>query len=71
MAVHYTGPRFDIAFNPIFFLDILRHSYGEYIYMGFQDSFNPVILSDVEFDPSLNSYPSPLFVLMPLRLSGA
>jgi DNA polymerase-3 subunit beta len=71
MAVQYAGPRFDIAFNPIFFLDILRHSHGEYIYMGFQDPFNPVILSDCEFDPSLNAYPSPLFVLMPLRLSGA
>ncbi len=71
MAVNYAGPRFDIAFNPLYFLDILRHSYGEYIYMGFQDSFNPVILSDTEFGTTLESYPSPLFILMPLRLSGS
>ena len=33
MAVNYTGPQFDIAFNPIFFLDILKHSQNEYIYL--------------------------------------
>lgn len=71
MAVNYTGSRFDIAFNPLYFLDILRHSHGEFIYMGFQDSFNPVILSDTEFGTTLDPYPSPLFILMPLRLSGS
>jgi DNA polymerase-3 subunit beta len=70
MQINYTGPRFDIAFNPLYFLDILRHSHGEFIYMGFQDSFNPVILSDTEFGTTLDPYPSPLFILMPLRLSG-
>lgn len=70
MAVRYSGPRFDIAFNPIFFLDILRHIQGEFIYLGLQDPFNPVVLSDVEFGNTLTPYPSSLFVLMPLRLSN-
>jgi DNA polymerase-3 subunit beta len=69
MAVRYTGPRFDIAFNPNFFLDILRHIQGEFIYIGLQDPFNPVVLSDVEFTNTLTPYPASLFVLMPLRLS--
>ena len=71
MNVNYSGPRFDIAFNPVHFLDILRHTKGEFIYMGFQDSFNPMILSDVEFGTTTEQFPSPLFILMPLRLNGA
>lgn len=68
MNVNYSGPRFDIAFNPLFFIDILRHSQNEYVYLGFQDAFNPVVISDVEFGISLNPLPTPLYVLMPLRL---
>jgi DNA polymerase-3 subunit beta len=68
MSVNYDGPKFEIAFNPYFFLDILRHSRGEFMYMGFQDAFNPVALSDVEFKASLDPLPTPLFILMPLRL---
>jgi DNA polymerase-3 subunit beta len=71
MPINYTGARFDIAFNPLHFLDALRHSRGEFVYMGIQDSFNPVIISDVEFGTTTNPFPSPLFILMPLRLSGA
>jgi len=70
MMVNYSGPSFEIAFNPLFFLDILKHSRGEYMYLGFQDSFNPVVLSDIEFEKSLESLPSPLFILMPLRLGS-
>lgn len=69
MAVHYHGPQFDIAFHPIFFLDFLRHSRHEYVYMGFQDAYNPVVLSEKEFGKTLEELPSPLFVLMPMRLS--
>ena len=69
MPINYTGARFDIAFNPIHFLDVLRHSRGEFVYMGIQDSFNPIILSDTEFGTVTDPCPSPLFILMPLRLS--
>jgi DNA polymerase III subunit beta len=69
MNISYAGPRFDIAFNPVHFLDILRHTKGEFVYMGFQDSFNPMILSDVEFGTTTEQFPSPLFILMPLRLN--
>ncbi len=68
MAVNYSGPRFEIAFNPLFFIDVLRHSGNEYVYLGFQDAFNPVVISDVEFGTTLIPSPSPLYVLMPLRL---
>ncbi len=69
MAVHYSGPRFDIVFNPAYFLDILRHSREEYVYMALQDSFNPAVISDVPLTTSLEVFPSPLFILMPMRLS--
>jgi DNA polymerase-3 subunit beta len=71
MPINYSGTRFDIAFNPLHFLDALRHCRGEFVYMGIQDSFNPVIISDTEFGTVTDPYPSPLFILMPLRLSGA
>lgn len=72
MPVHYDGPRFDIAFNPVFFLDILRHSKHETVSMGFSDAFNPSIITDGDkrSDEKLGA-PSPesICVLMPMRLS--
>lgn len=69
MPVNYRGPKLEIAFNPNFFLDILRHSKSETVTMGVTDAYNPGFITDfretVE-DPSLLT---PLFVLMPMRLN--
>lgn len=62
MPVNYQGLRFDIAFNPTFFLDILRHSRDETISMGLTDPYNPGVIRD-----SSDS----LFVLMPMRFNEA
>jgi DNA polymerase-3 subunit beta len=59
MPVDYAGERLDIAFNPYFFIDILRHSKDETIRFGLIDSHNPGMMTD-----STNA----LFVLMPMRL---
>ncbi len=69
MPVHYGGPRFDIAFNPSSLLHILQHSHKETISFGFTDSYNPIVIADGELQPSHKEFPSPLFVLMPMRLS--
>lgn len=74
MPVDYQGPRFDIAFNPLFFLDILRHSKKETVSLGISDSYNPGIIAEgenkAEATGSLTGeLPSPLFVLMPMRLN--
>lgn len=69
MPVNYNGARFDIAFNPIYFLDILRHSKQETVSMGFSDAYNPGIIADGESKIEANMLPSPLFVLMPMRLN--
>ncbi|MGR3952460.1 MAG: DNA polymerase III subunit beta [Chlamydia sp.] len=70
MPVHYSGPRFDIAFNPSYFLDILRHSREEYVYVGLQDAFNPAMISDALLTLTMeDGFPSPLFILMPMRLT--
>ncbi len=69
MPVDYSGARFDIAFNPSYFLDFLRHSRNEVITLGFTDSFNPVIIADGELVASHKEFPTPLFVLMPMRLN--
>ena len=62
MPVDYAGPKIDIAFNPFFFLDILRHSKDETIRFGLNDAHNPGVVTDSG---------SALFVIMPMRLETA
>ena len=68
MPANYNGPKLDIAFNPSFFLDILRHSKEEIVTMGISDAYNPGIIIDKEMAVA-SSAASPLFVLMPMRLN--
>lgn len=68
MPVNYTGNLIDVAFNPSYFLDILRHSKGEVIKMGITDAFNPGVITDENHEPILDTKPTPLYVLMPMRL---
>lgn len=62
MPVNYTGARLDIAFNPGFFLDILRHCRGETVELQLTDSYNPGKLRDADDDTAI-------FVIMPMRLN--
>ncbi len=59
MAVNYSGPSLDIAFNPNYFLDILRHSKDEVVHFDISNSYNPGLVTDST---------SALFVIMPMRL---
>lgn len=68
MPVNYQGDKLDIAFNPNFFLDILRHSKKELVTMGVIDSYNPAVITDHESAPAATASNS-LFVLMPMRLN--
>lgn len=69
MPVNYQGDKFDIAFNPTYFLDILRHCKKERVLLGLDDSYNPGVITDQEEPPLLTQGPLPLYVLMPMRLS--
>ncbi len=60
MPVDFMGDRLDIAFNPHFFIDILRHSKDETIRFGLIDSHNPGLITDST---------TALFVIMPMRLN--
>lgn len=60
MPVDYAGSKLDIAFNPFFFLDILRHSKDETIQFGLNDAHNPGVVTDSG---------AALFVIMPMRLN--
>jgi DNA polymerase-3 subunit beta len=62
MPVDYVGSKLDIAFNPFYFLDILRHSKDETVRFGLNDSHNPGMITDTT---------NALFVIMPMRLSEA
>jgi len=62
MPVNYTGDRLDIAFNPSFFIDILRHCQGETVQLELSDPFNPGKIRDPESEEAL-------YVLMPMRLN--
>ncbi len=59
MPVDYHNEDFEIAFNPHFFLDILRHCKGEVVTLSLTNSYNPGLIAD-------NSHAT--FVLMPMRL---
>lgn len=60
MPVDFAGPRFEIAFNPYYMLDILRNSKDETVRFGLNDSHNPGLITDSSHA---------LFVIMPMRLS--
>lgn len=62
MPVNYSGQKLDIAFNPHFFLDILRHSKDETVTLGISDPYNPGIITDSTLSR---------FILMPMRLNDA
>lgn len=59
MPVDYHGNQVDIAFNPSYFLDILRHTKDEVVQLGLIDAFNPALVTDKS---------TALSVLMPMRL---
>ena len=69
MPVNYRGEKLDIAFNPGYFLDILRHSKEETMVLGLNDAFNPGVLTEKEGALKESLAASPLFVIMPMRLS--
>lgn len=62
MPVDYSGPKLEIAFNPFYFLDILRHSKDETFRFGLNDPHNPGLITDST---------QALFVIMPMRLNDA
>lgn len=68
MPVNYHGAKLEVAFNPGYLLDILRHCKEETVTMGLIDSYNPGIIVDGEkLEKSLDA--TPLFIIMPMRLS--
>lgn len=68
MPVHYQGPKLEVAFNPVYFLDILRHNRSETVFVGVTDAYNPGVISDRDLTALGSGRPDSLFVLMPLRL---
>jgi DNA polymerase III subunit beta len=59
MPVNYREKALDIAFNPAYLLDILRHSKDETVDLTVKDAYNPGLITDSS---------SALFVIMPMRL---
>lgn len=70
MPVDYSSERFEIAFNPSYFHEILRHLPNhETFSLSWTDPFNPGVIR-----PGLSAASSPegledLFLLMPMRLN--
>jgi DNA polymerase-3 subunit beta len=59
MPVNYAGEKLEIAFNPVYFLDILRHIKDETVQFNVTDSYNPGLITDSS---------TAKFVIMPMRL---
>jgi DNA polymerase III subunit beta len=60
MPADYSHERLEVAFNPYYFLDILRHSKDEIITFSIDDPFNPGKITDSS---------SAIFVIMPMRIN--
>lgn len=69
MPINYHDEPLHIAFNPNYFLDILRHSKDEQISLALTDSFNPGVITQGTIEKN-DAETGPLYVLMPLRLSA-
>lgn len=69
MPVNYSGQKLEIAFNPNFFLDILRHCKNETVTMGITDAYNPGFITEHQENISDPQLITPLFILMPMRLN--
>lgn len=67
MPVNYQGNKLDIAFNPNYFMDILRHSKSETVDLGLSDPFNPGIITE-SVEKKQKEDKGAIFVLMPMRL---
>ena len=59
MTCDYNKEPLAIAFNPFYFMEILRHSQDEIIKLSLIDSYNPGVITDSS---------KALFVMMPMRL---
>jgi len=70
MPVNYNGSQLDIAFNPSFFLDVLRHTRSETLDLGIIDPFNPVVIKDEtsEEEKKEAEEKNSLCLIMPMRL---
>lgn len=59
MPVNYSGSKIEVAFNPYYFLDVLRHTKDETVNLSLSDAYNPGIITDST---------TTLFIIMPMRL---
>lgn len=59
MPVNYGGEKLEVAFNPNYFLDMLRHSKDESVHFSISNPYNPGLITDST---------SAQFVIMPMRL---
>lgn len=62
MPVDYTGSSIEIAFNPYYFQDILRHCSDETVKLSLCDPYNPGTITDSS---------GALYVIMPMHLQEA
>lgn len=69
MPVNYHGEDLEMAFNPTFFMDVLRHSQAESVTMGLTDPFTPGVIIDQDVSSFVSAEASPLYILMPMRLN--
>ncbi len=62
MPADYNKDHLEVAFNPYYFIDILRHSKDEVVTFSIDDPFNPGKVTDSS---------SAVFVIMPMRINDS
>jgi DNA polymerase III subunit beta len=65
MAIEYDGAEVEIAFNPDFVIDVLRHMNTEKVSLVLKDGMSPGMLRPVTDESSTETY---INVIMPIRI---
>jgi len=65
MAIEYDGAEVEIAFNPDFVIDVLRHMNTEKVSLVLKDGMSPGMLRPVTDELSTETY---INVIMPIRI---
>ncbi len=69
MPVDYHGAQFEIALNPVFFIDMIRHCKEEVVTLALNDPYSPGVLTDGLKNSPPQSPVASLFLIMPMRLT--
>ncbi|MCB1119424.1 MAG: DNA polymerase III subunit beta [Chlamydiia bacterium] len=68
MPVNYRGEPLEVAFHPLFFLEIIKRIKGETLTLSLVDGFNPGLVTHADQRIGGEVIPNPMYVMMPMKI---